>query len=507
MSIARTIGVNLFGLTGQRIEIEVDISNGLPSYALLGLPDATLNESRDRIRAAILNSQLIWPNRKITVSLSPAWLPKSGSAFDLPIALAILAASEQIPVEILSKSLIIGELSLNGEIKNVRGTLPMLLKAKELGVTQAIVPTRNFTEASLVREMEIFGFSSLSELIDYIRTGKQIIRTPLEIENLTQNTKDFSEVAGLADARRATEVAAAGGHHILMVGAPGAGKTMIAERLPTILPPLTESEAIEVAGLYSIAGSWSGITSISNMSPFVAPHHATTIPALIGGGGNQIRPGAASLAHCGVLFIDEAPECATGLLDSLRQPLESGEVAITRSHGTARFPARFILVLAANPCPCGKFAGRGRGCSCTSLQVRRYLSRLSGPLLDRVDIRVRVEPPTRAELSGAAEFESSERIRSRVIRARQRARKRFTNFGFTLNSEIPARLLREEFRAERSAMIILHDLLDREEISARGFHRILRTSWSLADLNEREIPGRDEIRGAVALRMGYASDE
>ncbi len=507
LSVIRTLGVNLFGLTGERIEIEVDISNGLPTYSLLGLPDATLNESRDRIRSAILNNQLNWPNRKITVSLAPAWIPKSGSAFDLPIALAILAASEQIPAKLLNESLIIGELSLNGEIKNVRGALPMLLKARELGITEAIVPLGNRVEALLVKGMRIRSFATLAELLTFIRTGQEIIREELEVEAAIELGRDFSEVAGLSDAKQAVEVAAAGGHHLLMVGAPGAGKTMLAERLPTILPPLIESEALEVAGIHSIAGNWSGITKISNSAPFVAPHHATTIPALIGGGGVQIRPGAASLAHRGVLFIDEAPECASGLLDSLRQPLESGEVAITRSHGTARFPARFMLVLAANPCPCGKFAGRGRGCSCSSLQIRRYLGRLSGPLLDRVDIRVRVEPPTRADLSSLELPESSAEIQVRVTRARRRAATRFAGLGFTLNSEIPSRLLRDQFRAERSAMRILHDLLDREEISARGFHRILRTAWSLADLVERDVPGDLEIKSAISLRMGHTTDE
>jgi magnesium chelatase family protein len=433
-------------------------------------------------------------------------LPKSGSAFDLPIALAILAASEQIPVEFLSEFLIIGELALNGEIKNVRGTLPMLLTAKNFAIDKAIVPIGNLAEAALVKDMKISGFATLSELLEFIRTGREIIRESLDIPIERSSDKDFSEVAGLAESRSAIEVAAAGGHHFLMVGPPGAGKTMLAERLPTILPPLSESEALEVAGIHSIAGHWSGITSISSSAPFVAPHHATTIPALIGGG-VPIKPGAASLAHRGVLFIDEAPECATGLLDSLRQPLEAGEVAITRSNGTAIFPARFILALAANPCPCGKFAGRGRGCVCTSPQVRRYLGRLSGPLLDRVDIRIRVEQPTRVEITNLEPSESSAVIRERVIHARLRSQLRFSSYGFKLNSEIPSRLLREDFRAERHAMSLLHDLLDREEISARGFHRILRTAWSVADLAERDIPGRTEVERAINLRMGYSVDE
>lgn len=502
MTIARTFGINLFGLSGERIDIEVDISNGLPAYLLLGLPDATLNESRDRIRSAILNSGFQWPNKKVTVSLSPAWIPKSGSAFDLPIALAILAASEQLDSRFLIDSLFLGELSLDGELRQIKGVLPMLLRARALGINRAYLPVANRGEAALVKDMDIQPFHSISELTRFFRSGERIEIPALTEIAEVQSQVDFAEVAGQEVARFALEIAAIGGHHSLMIGPPGAGKTMLAERMPTILPPLTEFEALESAGIKSIAGIRNGAVSISKMAPFVAPHHATTIPALIGGG-STIKPGACSLAHNGVLFIDEAPECATGLLDSLRQPLESGEIAISRSQGTARFPARFLLLLAANPCPCGRFAGRGRACSCSSVQVRRYLAKISGPLLDRIDIRIRVEQPTRSELSNEGSGESSSKIRERVIAARNLAQDRFAGLGFHLNSQIPSKSLREDFRAERKGMSTLHSLLDREEISARGFHRILRTSWSIADRDEKDRPGVEEIERALELRSGF----
>jgi magnesium chelatase family protein len=505
VTLARTTSINLIGLSGEPIEIEVDVSNGLPAYSLLGLPDATLNESRDRIRAAILNSGKNWPNRKVTVSLSPAWLPKSGSAFDLPIALAILAASEQLKHADLEKAFYLGELSLEGNLRPVRGVLPTLIAARDSGVKNVVVPRENFQEASLLSELNVFPFSKLNEVIRFLESGIKTENPTLIDVTKVVSSVDMSDVAGHIENKSALEVAASGGHNLLMIGAPGSGKTMLAERFPTILPPLDETEAIEVSGIHSIAGTLHDRNALSTEPPFVAPHHSTTIPALVGGGSKYIKPGACSLAHRGVLFIDEAPECGAGILDALRQPMESGSITITRSALTTSFPARFILVLAANPCPCGRFAGRGRGCQCSSLQVRRYLGKISGPLLDRVDIRLTVESPTRVELSSAENVDSAT-IRSRVIRSRNVAAERFAPYSFKLNSQIPPNLLRERFRPNKEGMTILHSLLDQEVISARGFHRTIRLSWSIADLKGATVPGKEEVERALTLRSGMPGE-
>jgi magnesium chelatase family protein len=505
MTLARTTSINLLGLKGEPIEIEVDVSNGLPAYSLLGLPDATLSESRDRIRAAIINSGRNWPNRKVTVSLSPAWLPKSGSAFDLPIALSILTASGQLKESDLSKAFFLGELSLEGNLRPVRGVLPTLIAARDRGVKRVIVPRENFQEAGLLKDLEVLAFSKLSHVISFLESGVRA-ENPILIDVPKEVAKhDMSEVAGHAENKVALEIAAAGGHNLLMIGAPGSGKTMLAERFSTILPRLDEDEAIEVSGIHSIAGTLKERNVLSTEPPFIAPHHSTTIPALVGGGSSSIKPGACSLAHRGVLFIDEAPECDSGILDALRQPMESGSVTISRSALTASFPARFILLLAANPCPCGRFAGRGRSCQCTSLQVRRYLAKLSGPLLDRVDIRLRVESPTRVELS-TSNAERSESIRIRVMRARAIAAERFAQQSFKLNSQIPPSLLRERFRPSKDGMAILHALLDKEELSARGFHRTIRLSWSIADMSGVKTPGKNEVERALILRSGMPGE-
>ena len=505
MTLARTLAINLIGLKGEVIDIEVDVSNGLPSYSLLGLPDATLNESRDRIRAAILNSARTWPNRKVTVSLAPAWLPKSGSAFDLPIALSILAASSQLDPQKLETAFFIGELSLDGSIKPIRGVLPTLIAARELGIKRVIVPRENFQEAGLLKNLEIFSFSKLSEVLRFLELGERV-ENPTLLESIDiKSGLDMSEVSGHEETKFALEIAAAGGHNLLMIGSPGSGKTMLAERFTTILPPLGESESIEVAGIHSIAGTLNDRDLLSAAPPFLAPHHATTIPALIGGGSTTIRPGACSLAHRGVLFIDEAPECASGILDALRQPLESGKVTITRSAVTATFPARFILLLAANPCPCGKFAGRGRACECSSLQIRRYLAKLSGPLLDRIDLRLKVEAPTRAELSSDSSLTSAV-MRERVTKARLISEARFASEPFKINSQIPPNLLRDRFRPRKDALALLHTLLDSESITARGFHRAIRVAWSIADLSGVSIPGKEEVERALELRVGIQGE-
>lgn len=502
MTIGVTHGVSLMGLSGTLVQIEVDIADGLPHYSLLGLPDLALTESRDRVRSALINSKELWPNKKVTVSLSPAWLPKSGSNFDLPIAVAILAAQQVIPIDRLQRTVFFGELALDGRIREARGVLPALISLRDGEIETVVVPKANTGEARLVSGLEIVPMENISELLKWLRTGVRAEVNELFAIVKNSSFKDLSEVAGQPEARYALEVAATGGHHILMIGPPGTGKTMLAERLPSLLPELGEQESLEVSAIHSVAGVLKERGLFSREPPFISPHHTTTRTAMVGGGSNTIKPGACSLAHNGVLFIDEAPECVVGVLDSLRQPLESGAITITRAIGSATFPADFILVLAANPCPCGRLTGRGRSCTCSSLQIRRYLNRLSGPLIDRIDLRIKVEPPTRTAFASGEIGESSTLVRERVAVARKRAAKRFHLFNISRNAEIPAFALRNEFKAERAGMSLLHNEMDRENLTARGFHKTLRLAWSIADLAEHDFPLLEDVKRALSLREG-----
>jgi magnesium chelatase family protein len=531
VTVARTHSIALVGVEGHAVEIESDIENGLPGLLLVGLPDTALREARDRIRAAIVNSREAWPQRRITVGLSPASLPKRGSGFDIGIAVSILAAAGVVPTAAIEDVAFLGELGLDGQLRPVRGVLPAVAAAAHAGFGKVAVAQANVDEAALVPGLCVMGAPSLSELLASLRGGRagqhgkprQSSRAGRAGQPWKANRSayagrrapgtgpasrprprpDLSEVLGQPAARRAAEICAAGGHHLSLQGPPGAGKTMLAERIPTIMPALDRAAALEVTSIHSIAGTLPAGRPLMTEPPFCAPHHTATKAAIVGGGSGILRPGAASLAHRGCLFLDEAPEFDRGVLDALRQPLESGEVVVARSGITARFPARFTLVLAANPCPCARGAARQQGCACTPAARRRYLARLSGPLLDRVDVKVELLPVGRAELLSDRKFvEPSPVVAARVEAARERAVARLRDTPWRLNAEIPGSELRRAFPPSPGALAPLERAMDMGQISARGVDRVIRVAWTLGDLAGVARPTLAETSYALGLWLG-----
>ncbi|MEV4251728.1 YifB family Mg chelatase-like AAA ATPase [Spirillospora sp. NPDC049652] len=515
MTLARTRSVSLVGVDGFVVDVEAAITSGVPGLHLVGLPDAALNEARDRVRAAIYNSGEDWPNRHVTVSLFPASLPKKGSTFDLAIAVALLAAAEAFSPAACAGLTLVGELGLDGRVRAIPGVLPAVLASANAGCQTVVVPRANAAEARLVPDVEVVAVASLRELLCLLRDEPPPIEedqsepaTHYGVDGLTprcpdrRSDLDLADVRGQAEARRALEISAAGGHHLFFAGPPGCGKTMLAERLPTLMPPLEPEAALEVTAIHSVAGTLPPDQPMITHPPFHAPHHTATRAAIVGGGsGRVLQPGAVSLAHRGTLFLDEAPEFQGGVLDALRQPLEEGEVRLSRVEGTARFPARFTLVLAANPCPCA--AAKQMDCCCPPGIRRKYISRVSGPLLDRVDLKLELTPASRAELRYDLEFaETSEVVAARVLNARERAVKRLSGTPWRTNSEIPGPELRRHFTPPREAMGAADEALQRGTLSARGLDRVLRVAWTIADLADRDEPGDDDIGGALALWNG-----
>ncbi|WP_104088089.1 YifB family Mg chelatase-like AAA ATPase [Arthrobacter sp. GMC3] len=515
MGMGRALAVALVGLNGHVIEVEADIGQTLPAFVLLGLPDAALSEARERIRSAAQNSGIPLSRRKITVNLVPASLPKKGSGFDLAIVMAALNAAGD--VRRTGGTVFLAELGLDGRLRPVRGVLPAVLAALAAGCQEFVVAQANLAEAELVAGAKVRGYESLAQVAaDFDANPEHLVLSapnapgaegggvPRSIPGAGPPgaaPADLSEVAGQGEARLALEIAAAGGHHLMMVGPPGSGKTMLAERLPGLLPELSDDEALEVTAIHSLDTSQTGITALVRRPPYERPHHSASTAAIIGGGSGIPRPGAASRAHRGVLFLDEAPEFDKRVLDALRQPLESGELVLHRAAGTAAYPARFQLVLAANPCPCGKATGKGIACECTAMARRRYFGKLSGPLLDRVDIQLQVDRVQLSQFSDTGQRESSAQVAVRVQMARAIQQQRLRPFGLVHNADLTGRILRGPLRLGSKDTHLLDRAMGAGTLSARGYDRVLRLAWTVADLQGRDTPGVDDVGLALTLRQ------